>query len=120
MYCILSRPKAVRASGRYNESQTTASGSPTSLVLPLPRQSEVAYRLNFEDLQVILAAGSTVAYLGSLLRVAGSRRWYLDSERRTVGDNPGQYSFLLHVVVQSGLQGVKAKVPFPQFLLNHG
>ena len=29
-------------------------------------------------------------------------------------------SFLLHVAVQSGLQGVKAKVPFPQFLLLHG
>ena len=28
--------------------------------------------------------------------------------------------YLLHVVVQSGLQGVKAKVPFPQFLLKHG
>ena len=33
---------------------------------------------------------------------------------------PGNNSFLFHVVVQSGLQGVKAKIPFPQFLLNHG
>ena len=41
MYCILSRPKAVCASGRYNESQTTASGSLTSLVLPLPHEPEV-------------------------------------------------------------------------------
>ena len=31
------------------------------------------------------------------------------------GNNP----FLLHVVVHV-LQGVKAKVPLPQFLLNHG
>ena len=38
------------ASGRYNESQTTASGSQTSLVLLLPHQSEVAYRLN-RDMQ---------------------------------------------------------------------
>ena len=28
------------------------------------------------------------------------------------GDNPGQHPFLLHVAVQSGLQGVKAKFPF--------
>ena len=32
----------------------------------------------------------------------------------------GQQSLLLHVAVQLGLQGVKAKVHFPQFLLNHG
>ena len=48
MCCILSQPKVVCASGRYNESQTTVSGSPTSLVLPLPHQSEVAYRLNLD------------------------------------------------------------------------
>ena len=37
--------------------------------------------------------------------------------RETIaGNNP----FLLYVAVHSGLQGVKAKVPFPQFLLNHG
>ena len=28
--------------------------------------------------------------------------------------------FLIHVSVQSGLQGVKSKVPFPQFLFKHG
>ena len=39
LYTVLSRPKAVCASGRYNESQTTASGPPTSLVVP--HQSEV-------------------------------------------------------------------------------
>ena len=33
---------------------------------------------------------------------------------------PGNNSFLFHVVVQSGLQGVKAKIPFLQFLLDHG
>jgi hypothetical protein len=38
---ILSWPKAVCASRRYYESETPASGSPTSLVLPLPHQSEV-------------------------------------------------------------------------------
>ena len=37
--------------------------------------------------------------------------------RASAGDNN---PFLLHVVVQSELQGVKAKVLFPQFLLNHG
>ena len=42
------------ASGKYNESQTTASDSPTSLVLPL--QSEVAYRLNLNMEEPKLAA----------------------------------------------------------------
>ena len=32
---------------------------------------------------------------------------------------PGNNPILLHVAVQSGLQGVKAKVPLPKFLLNH-
>ena len=32
----------------------------------------------------------------------------------------GNKPFLLHVAFQSGLQRVKAKVPFPQFLLHHG
>ena len=37
--------------------------------------------------------------------------------RQTIlGNNP----VLLHVAVQSGLQGVKAKVNFPRFLLHHG
>ena len=33
---------------------------------------------------------------------------------------PGTNPFLLHVALKSGLQGVKAKVPFPKFLLNLG
>ena len=33
---------------------------------------------------------------------------------------PGNNPFLLHVAVQYGLQGVRAIVPFPQLLLNHG
>ena len=42
-------------------------------------------------------------------RAAGHRR------ETIAGNNP----FLLHVVVHV-LQGVKAKVPFPQFILHHG
>ncbi|CAL8377548.1 unnamed protein product [Boreogadus saida] len=42
------------------------------------------------------------------------RRWALGSEAQA-GDNP-----CLHHVVVHVLQGVKAKVPFRQFLLNHG
>ena len=37
-----------------------------------------------------------------------------------VGAAAGDDPILLHVVVQPGLQGVKAKVSFSQFLLNHG
>ena len=32
----------------------------------------------------------------------------------------GHYPFLLHVAVQTGHQGFKAKVSFRQFFLNHG
>ena len=102
MYCILSQPKSVCTSGRYNGSQMTASGSPTSLVLPFPHQSEVAFRLylDMEKLlplivsrhspaarqwrclgnglgsgsgqRLISAAGSTAACLSSLLHVVGT------------------------------------------------
>ena len=34
----------------------------------------------------------------------------------THGNNP----FLLHIAFQSWLQRIKAKIPFPQFLLHHG
>ena len=94
--------------------------------------------------RVISAAGSTTACIGSLLRVAGStaaagflcslihRQPHTlaasssaGSRQRCLGNGQwetiqGNNSFLFHVVVQSGLQGVKAKVPFPQFLLLHG
>ena len=92
------------ASGRYNESQMTGSGSLTSLVLPLPHQSEVQTEPREIVAQdclppeprcplpapggasatgsaaaagsglYISAAGSTATCLGSLLHVVGSRR----------------------------------------------
>ena len=53
---------------------------------------------------VVLSSGGA-----SLQRAAGFRR-------ETI---PGNNPFLLHVAVHV-LQGVRAKVPFPQFPLNYG
>ena len=52
-----------------------------------------------------------------VLRGGGASRQRAAGLRRETiaGNNP----FLLHVVVHV-LQGDKAKVPFPKFLLNHG
>ena len=50
------------------------------------------------------------------LVVVVPRQWAAGLRRETIaGNNP----FLLHVMVHV-LQGVKAKVPFPQFRLNNG
>ena len=54
--------------------------------------------------------------LSSGQQAAGSRQREAGLKRETIAaNNP----FLLHVVVHV-LHGVKTKVPFPQFLLNHG
>ena len=92
-------PRGGGASG--GESQTTA--SPTSLVLPLQHQSEVD-----RDMEEGTVARNCLLpephCRGNTVSEGGSR-----------GHNP----FLLHVVVHV-LQGVKAKVLFPLFLLHHG
>ena len=73
------------ASGRYNESQMTASGSPTSLVVPLPHphQSEVAYRLNFDMEEklfpAIVSRRSPAAHCPCLGNGLGSGLYLLDS-----------------------------------------
>ena len=50
---------------------------------------------------------------------AGLRRWYLDSEQWQRETIPGNIPFSC-MSLQSVLQGVKAKVPFPPIPSNHG
>ena len=65
------------------------------------------------------------AALRHLLKwAAGSAKAVVPRQRTAgcgaqAGDNRDNNPFLLHVVVHA-LHGVKAKVPFTQFLLNHG
>ena len=97
-----------------------------SLVLPLLRQSEVqtesrhggegdCCRLRTLGTSTTgIVVGVVSAMVKNELR---ERSFGFDSMWETI---PGTNPFLLHVTVQSGHQRVKAKVPFPQLLLNHG
>ena len=119
---ILSRPKAVCASRRYYECQTTGSGSPTSLVLPIPlqHQSEVDWTTTWRRKGIVardclpleprfLADEALQPQKQAAVVPRGGGQREAGLRRETIA---GNNAFLLHVVVHLH-QGVKAKVPSP-------
>ena len=95
------------ASRRCYESQTTAGGF-----------SEVSGSSTSTSIKSTRRRKGLMPGIVSRRRETGRRAPVAESRwRETI---PGNIPFLLHVAVQSGLQEVKAKVPFPQFLPHHG